>query len=89
MDTSFKQLQKAKAHHLSPVVLLGAKGLTEAVIEETNVALNAHELIKVKIAGSEKAQRVAIAKEMCDTLHAELIQLIGNIAVLYRKNIES
>ena len=86
METSFKQMLKAKAHHLSPVVLLGAKGLTPAVLEETNIALDAHELIKVKILGSEKSARMAIATEISSELQAELIQLIGNIAIFYRKN---
>ncbi|ARG96387.1 ribosome assembly RNA-binding protein YhbY [Legionella micdadei] len=88
MDTAFKQALKAKAHHLKPVVLLGAKGLTPAVIEETNVALLAHELIKVKINGVEKEDRQVIAAELCTQLHAELVQLIGNTAILYRKNEE-
>ena len=86
MDTSVKQNLKAQAHHLKPVVLLGAKGLTPAVIEETNVALVAHELIKVKINGAEKADRQAIAAELCESLDATLVQLIGNTAVIYRKN---
>ncbi|ANN96814.1 TPA: ribosome assembly RNA-binding protein YhbY [Legionella pneumophila] len=86
MDTSFKQSLKAKAHHLKPVVLLGAKGLTEAILAETNVALLAHELIKVKINGAEKEDRMQMAEELCEQLHAELVQMIGNTLVLYRKN---
>lgn len=86
MNTSFRQDLKAQAHHLKPVVLLGAKGLTTAVIEETNVALVAHELIKVKINGAEKADRQTMATELCQALQAELVQLIGNTAVIYRKN---
>lgn len=89
MDTSFRQSLKAKAHHLKPVVLLGAKGLTPAVTEETNVALVAHELIKVKIGGLEKDERQMIAQELCSQLQAELVQLIGNIAIIYRKNEET
>ncbi|ANH14134.1 TPA: ribosome assembly RNA-binding protein YhbY [Legionella pneumophila] len=88
MDTSFKQSLKAKAHHLKPVVLLGAKGLTEAILAETNVALLAHELIKVKINGAEKEDRMQMAEELCKQLHAELVQMIGNTLVLYRKNEE-
>ncbi|CEK11994.1 YhbY family RNA-binding protein [Legionella hackeliae] len=88
MDTSFRQSLKAKAHHLKPVILLGAKGLTSAVIEETNVALTAHELIKIKLSGIEKEERHMIAAEICQQLSAELIQLIGNIAIIYRKNEE-
>lgn len=89
MDTSFKQTLKAKAHHLKPVVLLGTKGLTPAVAEETNIALLAHELIKVKINGAEKSMRESIANELCDSLHATLVQLIGNTAIIYRKNEEN
>ena len=86
MKTSFRQDLKAQAHHLKPVVLLGAKGLTPAVIEETNVALVAHELIKVKINGAEKTDRQTMAAELWQALEAELVQLIGNTAVIYRKN---
>lgn len=87
MNTTTKQALKAKAHHLKPVVLLGAKGLTAAVIEEANVALVAHELIKIKINGAEKTDRQHMATELCQQLQAELIQLIGNTAIVYRKNI--
>lgn len=86
VNTTFKQSLKAKAHHLKPVVLLGAKGLTPAVIEETNIALTAHELIKIKISGAEKEDRRLIAMELCSQLQAELVQLIGTIAIIYRKN---
>ncbi|KTC94439.1 ribosome assembly RNA-binding protein YhbY [Legionella erythra] len=85
MNTAFKQALKAKAHHLKPVILIGAKGLTPPVIEETSHALNAHELIKVKINGAEKDDREIMIHELCDALQAELIQVIGNTAVIYRK----
>lgn len=88
MDTALKQTLKAKAHHLKPVVLLGAKGLTAAVVEETHIALYSHELIKVKINGAEKADRQLIAEDLCKQLHAELVQLIGSTAIIYRKNEE-
>ncbi|MCW8398915.1 ribosome assembly RNA-binding protein YhbY [Legionella sp. PATHC038] len=88
MDTALKKALKAQAHHLKPVVLLGAKGLTEAVIAETDVALLSHELIKVKINGAEKEDRLIMAGELCQQLHAELIQIIGNTVIMYRKNEE-
>ena len=86
MDTTFKQALKSKAHHLKPVILIGAKGLTPAVVEETNIALTAHELIKVKINGAEREDRRLMAAELCTQLQADLIQLIGNTAIIYRKN---
>ncbi len=85
MNTAYKQALKARAHHIKPVILLGAKGLTDAVVAETDVALNTHELIKVKMNGTEKEDRVIIANNLCSKLQAELVQLIGNNAVLYRK----
>lgn len=88
MNTSFKQTLKAKAHHLKPVVLLGAKGLTPSVVEEAEVAINAHELIKVKIGGTEKDVRQDIANSLCEQLRAELVQIIGTIAIIYRKKVE-
>lgn len=86
MNTTQRQALKAQAHHLKPVVLLGAKGLTPAVVEETNVALTAHELIKVKINGAEKEDRIFMTNELCEQLKAELIQLIGHTAIIYRQN---
>lgn len=88
MNNAFKRSLKAQAHHLKPVVLLGSKGLTEAVIAETEVALNTHELIKVKINGAEKEERLQMASELCEALRAEFVQMIGNIAVIYRKKEE-
>lgn len=88
MDTLFKRSLKAQAHHLKPVVLLGAKGVTDAVIAETDNALQAHELIKVKINGAERDARATMTQQLCEQLKAELIQVIGNTAVLYRKKVE-
>lgn len=86
MDSSLKKALKATAHHLKPVVLVGSKGLTPAVIAEADVALLAHELIKVKIQSLEKAERQALCTALCHPLHAQLVQLIGNTAIIYRKN---
>lgn len=88
MDSSLRQNLKAKAHHLKPVILIGAKGLTNAVIEETNIALDAHELIKIKIYGVERDDRKLIIQQICAETAAELVQSIGNSAVLYRKRKE-
>lgn len=86
MKSAEKQKLKAQAHALKPIILLGNKGLTTAIVNETHIALMDHELIKVKINGPEKTERLAIANELCQQLQATLIQLIGNIAIIYRKN---
>ncbi|OTG83742.1 YhbY family RNA-binding protein [Acinetobacter sp. ANC 4648] len=72
-------------HALSPVVMLGGQGLTESVVEETNRALNDHELIKVKIAGEDRDARVASITEIAQVTGSEVVQTIGKIALLYKK----
>ena len=86
MEKSQLQQLKAQAHHLKPIVMIGAKGLTSAVIEETNVALTAHELIKVKVSGAEKEDKVELVHTLCHEVEAELIQIIGHTAIIYRQN---
>jgi putative YhbY family RNA-binding protein len=75
---------RARAHHLNPVVLLGAAGLTEAVLKETDRALAAHELIKVRIPGDDRDERESICAQIADRLGAARVQLIGKLLVLYR-----
>ena len=72
-------------HALNPVVMIGGQGLTENVVEETNRALNDHELIKVKIAGEDREARVAVIAEISEVTGAEVVQTIGKIALLYKK----
>jgi RNA-binding protein len=76
---------RATAHNLNPVVMIGQAGLTAAVLTEIEGALNAHELIKVKIR-AEKAERTQMSQQICTDTGAELIQAIGQIAVIYRMN---
>lgn len=86
ISTAQKQQLKARAHHLKPVVLLGAKGLTDAVLKETDLALTAHELIKIKLSSIEKEDRSSLIQTICSELNADLVQAIGKMAVIYRKN---
>lgn len=88
LKKSFKYQLKAKAHALKPVVLLGAKGLTPAVIQETEQTLLANELIKIKLTGVDRKDKIQVIDTLCVALQAEFIQLIGNIATLYRPHPE-
>lgn len=76
---------RAKAHSLKPVVLLGQQGLTANVHFEIDQALHAHELIKVRLNIKDRDEKKQVAQEICDMHQAELIQIIGNILVLYRQ----
>ncbi|MDQ8997430.1 ribosome assembly RNA-binding protein YhbY [Acinetobacter soli] len=72
-------------HALNPVVMIGGQGLTEGVIEETNRALNDHELIKIKIAGEDRDARTQVIDALIAETQAEVVQKIGKIALLYKK----
>lgn len=75
---------KARAHFLDPVVLVGDAGLTPAVLREIGVHLTAHELIKVRVAGDDREDRLAIYETICTELGASPVQHIGKMLVLYR-----
>ncbi len=75
---------KARAHHLSPVVLIGDAGLTPAVMREIDSAIKSHELIKVRMTGDDRAARVAAYESICATLTCAPVQHIGKLMVLYR-----
>jgi len=87
MNSIEKKKLKAQAHGLNPVVMIGHAGLTDAVINETNIALDAHELIKIRIR-AERDERREISEQICTATAAELVQSIGQIIVLYRKNLD-
>lgn len=75
---------RAQAHHLEPVVMIGAEGLTPAVTKEANAALNAHGLIKVRAAIDDRASREAAYVALCDQLDAAPVQHIGKLFVVWR-----
>ena len=79
---------KARAHQLEPVVLIGDKGVSDAVIAEVDRALRAHELIKVRAPSLERDQREAALKALCERTGAEAVQSIGKVFVMYRKRDE-
>lgn len=81
LNSSQRKHLKALAHHLDPVVMVGAKGLTEAVLREADGALRAHELIKMKVAAED---REPVARAVCEALGCALVQHIGKVLVLYR-----
>ena len=76
---------KARAHALNPIVHIGDKGLTEAVIAEIGQALETHELIKVRAGSMERDEREAALKEICAKLDAQPVQHIGKVLVVYRE----
>jgi RNA-binding protein len=88
MTPKERQAFKAKAHSLEPVVSIGGKGLTPAVIAEIDFALKAHELLKIRAGAMDRHERAAAFTAICEQTGAEPIQHVGKVFVVYRKKPE-
>lgn len=80
-----KHTLRGMAHDKKPVVSIGSQGLSEAVLSEIEIALEHHELIKIKLPAGDKKERTAMLAKACAETLSESVQLIGRIGVLYRK----
>jgi RNA-binding protein len=85
VNSADKKNLRAQAHTLKPVIMIGQAGLTAAVLAEIELALDTHELIKIRIR-AEKEDRKLISEKIGAETGAELIQSIGQITVVYRLN---
>ncbi len=72
------------AHPKKPVVLIGANGLSEAVLSEIDQALEHHELIKVRLNAEDREARGSMVEAICDHCRAQLVQRIGHVGIFYR-----
>ncbi len=88
LDPATRKRLKRIAHHLDPVVLVGEQGVSEAVAAETRRALDDHELIKVRILAGDRETRGALARELAERTGSAIVQNIGRITVLFRRNPE-
>jgi len=79
---------RAKAHHLEPVVTVGHHGLTPAVLHELDLALLAHDLVKVRVLGDDRGARETILAQACESLDCAPVQHVGKVLVLWRPNPE-
>lgn len=77
---------KARAHALEPVVRVGQAGLSDAVAAEIERALTAHELIKVKVAETDRDVRKALGDAISRRTGAAIVQRVGKIIVLWRSD---
>lgn len=81
-----RQALKAQAHALKPVVMIGQNGLTDAVVREADMALKAHELIKIRVRNDDRDEREQFAQIFCERLNAQLVAHSGKLIILWRKN---
>jgi RNA-binding protein len=75
---------RSLAHPLPHVVTIGGAGLSDSVIAELESSLQHHELLKIKISSDNRELRKKIAEEICSTTAAEMVQLIGKVAIIFK-----
>ncbi|CFU09250.1 RNA-binding protein YhbY [Bordetella pertussis] len=80
---------RSAAHPLRPVVLIGDNGLTDAVLKEIDLALTAHELIKVRAGGDDREAREAMLATICDTLSCAAVHHLGKTLILFRPDLRA
>jgi RNA-binding protein len=89
LNNQQKRYLKSIAHAKKPVVIVGANGLTGSVLDEIDLALDHHELIKVRINAGDRTERQAMVERINQHTGAQLVQRIGHIATLFRPNPEA
>lgn len=89
LTSSQRSTLKAQAHSLNPVVMIGEAGLTEAVLKEIDINLNAHGLIKIRVLGDDRMNRIEILQKICSQLDVAPIQHIGKLLIIYRPKKET
>jgi len=81
-----KNLLKGRSNILKPMYQIGKKELSKPALEMLDKALLAHELIKIQVLKAVDAPLMAVALDLASNLHAEVIQVIGRVIVLFRRN---
>ncbi len=88
MSLSKQQIKflRAKCHALKAVIMMGQKGLTEEVLNEIDIALTHHELVKIKLSVDDRELRKQLIAEICDNSQSQEVQSIGKTLSIYRVN---
>ncbi|MEO7252563.1 MAG: ribosome assembly RNA-binding protein YhbY [Arenimonas sp.] len=81
-----KRYLRSLAHDLKAILMVGAKGVTAPLLAELELALEQHELIKIKVAAQDRETRDSWIGELVDSSAAALVSRIGHTAVLYRRS---
>jgi RNA-binding protein len=79
-----KKFLRGLAHDKNPLVQIGQRGLSDAVLRQVDDALSDHELIKVRLAADAPIDRKEAAEQICHRLACEVAGSIGHVLILYR-----
>ena len=77
---------RSRANELDTTLMVGKEGITDALIEETGRQLEARELIKGKVLETALLSAREVSDQLCEALHAEGIQCVGNKFVIWRRS---
>ena len=83
INSKQRKILEKLAHDLQPVVIVGGAGVTDGVLKMTKNSLTAHELLKVKF-NEYKDEKIELTNQICDYCDANLVRIIGNVAILYK-----
>ena len=81
-----KRYLRGLTHALNPVVMIAERGLAPSVLKEMEIALDHHELIKVKISAADREARDTLVAEMLAATNADLVHKIGHVVSIWRRN---
>ncbi|MBD8028210.1 ribosome assembly RNA-binding protein YhbY [Ureibacillus sp. 179-F W5.1 NHS] len=81
-----KRFLRAEAHHLTPIFQVGKGGVNDQMLRQLRDALEARELIKVRILDNCEDEKNEVAESLATGTGAELVQLIGLTVVLYKES---
>lgn len=79
---------RALAHRLSPVVIVGQRGLSDSVLRQIDGALTDHELIKVRLGNECPVGRDEAGAELTERTRSEIAGAVGRVLILYRRHPE-
>lgn len=86
LSESQKKYLRGLGHQLKPVITVADAGLSASVMSEFESSISHHELIKVRIRSADRGTRDALIGDLCQQGSSQLIQRIGNVALIYRAN---
>lgn len=84
-----KRYLRKESHHLDPIFQIGKGGLNDNMIDQVQDVLEKRELIKIHILQNNMDDHKEVAESIAEQTGAELVQLIGNIIVLYKESKEN
>ncbi|MBM7870190.1 RNA-binding protein [Clostridium pascui] len=79
---------RAIAHDMQPIFQIGKGGIEESMLRQIDEALEARELIKIKVLNNSGLEAREASDIICEELNCEGIQAIGSKMVLYRRSVK-